>query len=388
MKQQKEEIKPERKQDETYEESDNNVSSKPPNLPKMQTVLNANDSNDEISKLSKACAALQRYYHSLNTKYYKDLQKYVEDNTLDIEGDLDQEPEDSDIVDFDKEYEEFPYPQFLKNENESIKQRFKFDIIKKCYYNPNIIFDNEYSENRLYPKCLLSTTTIKELYNINEEEFKMAEELYEEQCKAIWYGGGMQLDNSLTYLAAISIKYKFDYIQYLALSYQRWKIEQDIKMEEEAAKKKQTEPVQNVNNGTGSGKDDDESKKDDKVEDFCAAVSHIKSLNHPNVITIKRPWEFDANKMDVDNSTNPGTAYDVVKHGIHSYGKRCIPYMVYTAPWAFNDSLEITTRYILSCMEFINMVIADSEKSNKVVTPFQIDYVIAYEEPIPIGSTT
>ena len=315
---------------------------------RMQTVLPTNsDNDDEETQLSRACAALQRYYYSLDTDYYKDLQTFIEDNGEDIEACLNDGIE-SDLMGFDQKgnNKPFPFPPRLQNIEESLKLLYKFDIIKKCYNNPDTIFEN------VYPKALLSTTTIKELYNITKQEFEDAVKLYQKQCPAIFNIGGMKSDNSLIYLVAISLKYKFDYIQTMAQIYLRERI--DKYMDETSW----------------------------SVQDFCNKMPHCVALKN---MQIERPWEVDEKQKDVTNSTNPGTAYEVLTHGISTYGKRCIPYMVYTAPWAINDSLEITTRYIHAMIKFINQILNESHNLQKAVTPFQLDLVLSYSEPISRG---
>ena len=326
-------------------ENEFNVAS---SLKRMQTTTIEGKDDDE-SAIILACAALQRYYRSLNAnQYHKNLQTYVEETGLDMQSCLD-EGDESDIMNYDQDDEEkFPYPESLKNANRKIKQRFKFDIIKRCYEHPTIIFvDGE--GNPLYPKCLLSSMTIKELYSITEEEFNAAQKLYEEQCPAIWFRGGLQSDLALIYLTAISVKYKFDYIQSLAQAYLREKI-------------------------------DKYDGKNLEVKHFCDAIVHLAQLRDVKFIP---PWPI----KEGDNSSNFGTAYEVVQHGLKTYGKRCVPYMVFRPPWAINDSVEIVTRYIHSMIKFIKRVLDESRSLKKATTPFQIDLVMSFTEPTTRGIT-
>lgn len=331
---------------------------RPRGLKKMQTVLNLDrnhpDYDEDETQLSRACGAMQRYYHSFNRDYYKHLQKYVEDQGLMIEDELEQDPEESSIINFDIDAP-FPFPSKLQNIEKSLKLRYKFDVIKKCYYCSDIIFDDA-KENESYPKCLLSAMTGKQLYDITKEEFEKAVEIYKKQCPAIFHIGGMKSDNSLIYLAAMSLKYKFDYIQTMAKIYLRDRIDKRI---------------------------DDEQGKTFGVVDFCGTLPHCIELK--NMKISEPPWEIDEKQKNVKSPTNPGTAFEVLTHGIKSYGKRCVPYMTYMAPWAINDSLEITTRYIHAIIKFIQQTLNESNNLQKSVVPFQIDLVLCYTEPIATG---
>eukprot|EP01084_Bolivina_argentea_P263920 446886_1 len=85
------------------------------------------------------CAAIGRYYESLGKPYDALFSKFCEDNGLDDDEDLrtemDEEPSDNQLVDFDKN---FPFKKPPANDEERLK--FIYDLIKRCMADPDTKF--------------------------------------------------------------------------------------------------------------------------------------------------------------------------------------------------------------------------------------------------------
>lgn len=313
------------------------------NLAGLQS-LDTEHLDEAESKIIKACSALQRYYYSLNTSYQRNLQRCVDDHGLDIEGELAaiDKGEYSYLIHVDENGESFPFPSSLSNVNDTIKLEYKFDVIKKCCNHSDIIFGD--TNNTLYPKCLLSTSTTKYIFDITEQEFESVESIYSEQCKFLWHRTLLGSWKSWIYLTAISIKNKFDYMQNMISAFQRYKIDTAF-----------NKRLRNIN----------------EMDQFLETSLYIECLKNAKMQIIS-PW------LSVY-----ATAYDVVKSAMKSYHKS-IPLMYYRSSiYLINDSLEITTRYILSVITFIGDIISKQDTLQNAITPFHIDFVMAYTNSIP-----
>ena len=296
-----------------------------------------------LSPIEATDQALKRYYKSENVNTYnKNFINYCNGNDIkDLEGEFQLDPWETSIVDFD---EKFPYPEELKEAQKTIKQRFIFDTIKLCCKYPNYEFTGG------IPNALLSNKTTKYIFHdINDEDIKQTEKIYQDQCKAIW-NQGMNSDASFKFMTAIGVKYEFNYLQYLV----------DAFLSERIKKFQKGKPW--------------------SIEQWAKSVPHVNSLLDLPVNT-KFSWEKNQPKT---NKNIPKSLGDIIKGGMKSFFARTVPKQTLQTGAAYkyiNDSIEITVRYIHTMVGFIKSLLTNSNSIRKPICPFQIDFVIVYDKP-------
>ena len=316
--------------------------------PHRNSLYSHSDGSDKIPEIEQTCKAISEYYKSMNKPYNKKFSKYCYDaDVTDLDDCLDDvNPADCQLIEFDDD--NFPLPKELITANKQDQQQFIFDTIKSCYYNyQSIQFSNK------LPKLLFSPKiSRKYLHNIDMNDIEKVDEIYEQQCKAIW-NAGMNTENNFKYMAAIGLKFKFPYLQHLVNAYLKARIE--------------------------------DQQKGLTVAEWCNSIKHITSLKQLKVPSIFVDKDKKKSNEDEKKDNEVSNVMDIVKHSITSFGKRTVPYFNFKNPLAINDSLEITVRYIHEMVFFIGHVLTHSEQIQKPACPFQIDFVIAYDEPLSLS---
>merc|ERR1719295_2571392 len=102
----------------------------------------------------------------------------------------------------------------MKDASSNDKCRFIFDLIRKLYHRTITQFEHQLSH------YLISSVSVKPLFQLTAEDMERAYSLYKEQCPVIW-ADGLDLDTSMLYALAIGIKHNCEYLLHLVDSFYR-----------------------------------------------------------------------------------------------------------------------------------------------------------------------
>eukprot|EP01084_Bolivina_argentea_P292504 502867_1 len=167
------------------------------------------------TKVEQICAAIGRYYLSLDKEYNGQFSSFCDENALDddtLQEELQQTPEDCLLVDFD---EEFPFEKPL-DENDQAK--IIFDLIVKCWEDPQCKF---------IPKNMdISTMITKGLFQYDQKELDDMAAVVKSTCPTY----KIQDECSLTFLL-IERKKHFPLLRYMMDAYQIARIKNGINVE-------------------------------------------------------------------------------------------------------------------------------------------------------------
>ena len=129
------------------------------------------------TKMVKVNAALSRYYESKGATYDDVFTNFCDENGIDEEGvDDDMNGGYADSIFPDELDDDFPGIPSGKDEKE--RKEYIFNIIKKCWKNP------EYDFNANLPEIKIGLFDI-----VNEKSIQDIKNIYFKQCPNIYYQG-------------------------------------------------------------------------------------------------------------------------------------------------------------------------------------------------------
>eukprot|EP01083_Nonionella_stella_P171344 585102_1 len=273
-----------------------------------------------MADINKICAAIGRYYDSLDQAYDGLFSAYCDENGVEeLEDELAEGWTDSLLSDF--EDGNFPFKVEPKSDEE--KKQFVFELIQKCAGDPDIIF-------------VSTIPDFKEdgdsLFKLEEKELDVIKKTYREQCPTI-YTQEWELDKGLLTLLAVGKKKGFDYLMHLVDDFNRWRVD-------------------NMNKNS---------------KDFKSTNNWIR--NHRHFIQLK-----NVNVGDKSYSAMATSAVD-------SFNKRVCPKLEFSGGLCINDSLERTAHYICDASTFVWNLVETANKSKTGLCPFQMDFCIISGAP-------
>eukprot|EP01084_Bolivina_argentea_P260078 439081_1 len=273
-----------------------------------------------MADINKICAAIGRYYDSLDQAYDGLFSAYCDENGVEeLEDELAEGWTDSLLSDF--EDGNFPFKVEPKSDEE--KKQFVFELIQKCAGDPDIIF-------------VSSIPDFKEdgdsLFKLEEKELDVIKKTYREQCPTI-YTQEWELDKGLLTLLAVGKKKGFDYLMHLVDDFNRWRV--------------------------------DNMSKNSK--DFKSTNNWIKNHRH---------------FIQLENVNVGGESYaTMASSAVNSFNKRVCPKLEFSGGLCINDSLERTAHYICDASTFVWNLVETANKSKTGLCPFQMDFCIISGAP-------
>eukprot|EP01083_Nonionella_stella_P097048 272811_1 len=272
----------------------------------------SSDEEEVTEKIEQINEGLARYYKRLNKPYNNIFLDYCDNGGFAddcIDDELEEEPADCMLAQFDAD---FPFKQPIDDAEQ--KKAQIMEIIKKCYNEPDAFTsDNTASVPRIDAT----------FFSLSKLQKKNSAKLLEEQSDVL-YNGGMKTEQTILDIIAIGHKNHYPYINYLADTYSR-----DV--------------------AEGHAK-------------FTDPGGWLKA--HPHYTQLQGIKGAEGIKQKPAELTNGA---------LNSYFIRIVPRLILPSQYIIMDSLESTSRYIASSIQFMNNLAKDGTN-----LPFQLDLCIGY----------
>eukprot|EP01083_Nonionella_stella_P047177 126293_1 len=159
-----------------------------------------------MALFDKTCAAIGRYYASLNKEYDNLFSEYCDLNGVEdmdeLREHLEDAPQECLLIDFD---ENFPFK--VEPAGPTARAEFIHGLIQRCIDNPDI----QFGSNARIPDFY---TFGSKLFQLDRKSLDSIAAIYEAQCPAFYEHNWTQ-DNAFINILAIGKKYQFDYLLHL-----------------------------------------------------------------------------------------------------------------------------------------------------------------------------
>eukprot|EP01083_Nonionella_stella_P079975 219538_1 len=268
------------------------------------------------------CAAIGRYYESLGKPYDALFSKFCEDNGLDDDEDLrtemDEEPSDNQLVDFDKN---FPF-KTTKPANKAAQDKTIHELIQKCMDNPDVSFGPSGTSipdfNELGP----------ELFQLEPSALDDIKKLYRKQCKEL-HKDAWDTDQCFLRILASGKKHGFEYMLHLVDDYSRWRVRNPEK-------------------------------------------------KHNTVVWSRNHRHF----RQLESVTIDGKSYtQLATSAVESFSKRVCPKLMWSTVSKIDDDMETIIHYINDAVDWVHLLATD-RFSKDTICPFQVDFCMVLGPPI------
>ena len=316
---------------------------------------------DAESEILSICSGLNRYYISLKKKYENKFSDHCRENGIYddlLEQELEIEPKESVLVDFD--VDNFPLSEEYKHldQNEDEKKKRIFELITKIRENPDISFGKK-SVKCMYTiiTTLIITTPIittpiilkrtdkfrvnivynynytvdQEFFDLDTKHLEKAKQNYQQQTPILWQKG-IDIDQSLQSILAIGCKNEYPYLLNLIDDYNRSRI---------AA----------IN-------------KSFSITNWTANHKHFKHLAQMN-LSVNQDWDVQSVQSAVQLNIifHPYLYLNINNNNNNrSFENRCGPVQL-NSIWRINDSIQQFAQYINAVTDFIDSLVKFNGKN-------------------------